>query len=97
MRTYDFGKYEQAIQRWEIIHGVIAPPPTEPGSKQQPVLSPRFVEWMMGVPEGWVTDTALSRTQQLRMLGNGVVPLQAEAALRTLLAMAPPQTEEGVA
>ena len=46
----------------------------------------------MGLPEGHVTDTpGLSRTQQLKALGNGVVPQQAEAALRLLLARAPAQ------
>lgn len=38
------------------------------------------------VPEGWVTDVpGLSRTQQLKLLGNGVVPPQAAYALRSLL------------
>lgn len=40
----------------------------------------------MGLPEGWVTDPALglSRTQQLKMLGNGVVTQQASAVLTGL-------------
>ena len=40
---------------------------------------------MMGLPDGWVTDVGISRTAQLRALGNGVVPQQAAAALKTLL------------
>lgn len=49
----------------------------------KPRLSPRFVEWMMGLPDGWVTDVPdLTRGQQLRALGNGVVPAQAYAALQ---------------
>jgi hypothetical protein len=51
-------------------------------------LSPRFVEWMMGLPDGWVTDPAIwknvkgnHRNMQLRALGNGVVPSQAGAAI----------------
>lgn len=47
-------------------------------------LSALFVEYMMGLPVGWVTDTGLSRSQQLKMLGNGVVPQQAELALELL-------------
>ncbi|MER6475785.1 hypothetical protein [Streptomyces filamentosus] len=40
----------------------------------------------MGLPAGHVTDVpGLTRTQQLKALGNGVVPAQAEAALRILL------------
>lgn len=39
----------------------------------------------MGLPAGHVTDVpGLTRTQQLRALGNGVVPQQAEAAIRLL-------------
>ena len=49
---------------------------------------PAFVEWMMGMPAGWVSDPALevSRTQQLRMLGNAVVPQQAALAWSILTA-----------
>lgn len=49
-------------------------------------LAPVFVEWLMGVAEGHVTAVpGLSRTAQLKALGNGVVPLQAATALRHLL------------
>ena len=48
-------------------------------------LNPQFVEYMMGLPEGWVTDAGLSRTQQLKMLGNGVVPQQALFALSQIM------------
>ena len=48
-------------------------------------LNAAFVEYMMGLPRGWVTKTGLSRAQQLKMLGNGVVPQQAEYALELLL------------
>jgi hypothetical protein len=40
---------------------------------------------MMGVPEGWITDVGLSRNEELKACGNGVVPQQAELALRILL------------
>jgi hypothetical protein len=39
----------------------------------------------MGLDRGWVTDLGLQRTLALRVLGNGVVPQQAAAALRLLL------------
>lgn len=40
----------------------------------------------MGLPDGWVTGVpGLSRNAQLKALGNGVVPQQAELALRLLL------------
>ncbi|MFD7829191.1 hypothetical protein [Kitasatospora sp. NPDC059803] len=45
-----------------------------------------MVEWLMGLPAGHVTDVpGLSRTAQLRALGNGVLPDQASAAIRLLL------------
>lgn len=47
-------------------------------------LNAKFVEYMMGLPVGWVTDLGLSRSQQLKMLGNGVVPQQAYHALELL-------------
>lgn len=39
----------------------------------------------MGLPAGHVTGTPVTRAQQLKALGNGVVPQQAALALRTLL------------
>ena len=54
---------------------------------QDDKLNALFVEYMMGLPKGWVTDTGLSRAQQLKMLGNGVVPQQAEYALEILTAV----------
>ena len=47
-------------------------------------VSAKFVEYMMGLPAGWVTDIDISWTQQLKMLGNGVVPQQAHYALELL-------------
>jgi DNA (cytosine-5)-methyltransferase 1 len=81
----DWGPYGPAIARWEAVTGRQAPRPTEPGRTGER-LSPRFVEWMQGLPDGWVTDVpGLSRNAQLKALGNGVVPAQAELALRLLL------------
>jgi DNA (cytosine-5)-methyltransferase 1 len=39
---------------------------------------------MMGLPEGHVTGHGLSASQELKMLGNGVVPQQAALALQLL-------------
>lgn len=50
-------------------------------------LNTKFVEYMMGLPEGWVTDLPISRAQQFKMLGNGVVPQQAFYALEKLWAI----------
>lgn len=83
-RHADFGPYSAAIARWEAALGRPAPSPTEPG-KDRPRLAPRFVEWMMGLPEGWVTDAGIPRSAQLKALGNGVVPGQAAHALSILL------------
>lgn len=84
-----FGQYAPAIARWEALTRP-APDPTEPtGRDGAHRLSPRFVEWMMGLPAGWVTDVpGVSRNDQLKALGNGVVPQQAAAALRWLTATA---------
>ncbi len=81
-----WGQYAAAIARAEQAIGRPAPPPTETGPKGAARLSPRFVEFLMMLPEGWVTDVAgLSRNDQLKMLGNGVVPAQCAAALRAFL------------
>lgn len=81
-----WGDYAPAIARWEAVLGRPAPDPTEPGRNGSPRLSPRFVEWMMGLPAGWVTDVDISRNEQLKALGNGVVPQQAAAATAAFVA-----------
>lgn len=55
-----------------------------PSPLDQDRLNARFVEYMMGLPAGWVTDIGISRAQQLKILGNGVVPQQAYRALEIL-------------
>jgi DNA (cytosine-5)-methyltransferase 1 len=80
----DWGKYEPAIRRWERTLDRPAPDPTVPGANGRPRLSPLFVEWMMGLPLGHVTGHGLKNTQELKALGNGVVPAQAALALRML-------------
>jgi len=80
-----WGPYAEAVARWEHLLGRPAPAPTQPGTHGRPVLAPRFVEWLMGLPDGFVTDLPLPRTLALRVLGNGVVPQQAALALRLLL------------
>jgi DNA (cytosine-5)-methyltransferase 1 len=80
-----WGTYAPAIHRWELILGREAPAPTEPG-RNGPRLSPRFVEFLMGLPAGWVTEVGIPRNAQLKALGNGAVPQQAAAAVRWLTA-----------
>lgn len=78
--------YGPAIRHWETVTGRPAPCPTEPGERRNRRLSARFAEWMMGLPAGWVTEVpGLGRDEQIRAIGNGVVPQQAVAALRLLL------------
>ena len=43
-----------------------APAPTDERGR----LAPEFVAWMLGAPGDWTAG--VSRTQQLKMLGNGV-------------------------
>lgn len=78
-----WGDYGPAIARWERVLGRPAPDPTEPG-KTRPRLSSRFVEWLMGLDDGHVTGIGLTRNQELKALGNGVVPQQGAAALAHL-------------
>jgi hypothetical protein len=81
----NWGKFEPAIRRWETIIGRPAPEPTKPDGKEgNHRLSSKFTEWMMGLPDGWITDIGLKRNDELKACGNGVVPQQAELALSLL-------------
>lgn len=80
----DWGEYAPAVRAWEQVHGS-APSPTELTARGKRRLNAEFVEWMMGLPAGWVTDVDISRNEQLKMLGNGVVPQQCYAALKHMM------------
>ena len=69
-----------ARQLVEAIYNQEVPPPLDEGR-----LNVKFVEYMMGLPNGWVSDIDIPRSQKLKILGNGVVPQQAFRALELLL------------
>ena len=79
----DWGKYEPAIRRWERLTRPAPDPTYQRAGRQR--LNPAFVEWMMGLPEGHVTGHGLSTAKEQKMLGNGVVPQQAAAAISQLM------------
>lgn len=56
------------------------------GASGGQAVSSRFVEWHMGLPEGWVTDVqGVNRVAAIEALGNGVVPQQGVSAIIDLL------------
>lgn len=84
---FDWGEYGPAIRRWESVTRT-APNPVEMNRNSRPRLAAVFSEWMMGLPAGHVTGVpGLSRTSQLKAIGNGVCPQQAAVALQQLLDM----------
>lgn len=92
---FDWGKWKTAVDHWTDIIGRPSPYPIEKGdpprrsrTKERAngyVLSARFAEWVMGLPEGWVTEIPdITRSQKIKLIGNGCVPQQAALALRLL-------------
>ena len=99
----DWADFEPAIRRQEAVTGRQAPIPTELGPRGGRRLTARFAEWLMGLPDGWVTAVpGLTppkrdpRSKQLKAIGNGVAPQQAYEAFRRLLELDvhQPLTEE---
>lgn len=77
-----WGRYADTIARWEHSTGRPAPAPALLNDGDGPRPAPAFVEWLMGLPAGWVTGAGeLTQNQQITALGNGVLPLQAASAL----------------
>lgn len=78
-----WGRYADAITQWEHIAGRAAPSPATLREEAGPRPAPEFVEWLMGLPGGWVTSDAhqLTPNQRITALGNGVLPLHAAHTL----------------
>lgn len=96
----DFGKYRKAVERWELLLGVPSPPPLVPRGRGGALrLNPGFAEWMMGLPEGHITDPELGLTtnEQLTAIGNGVVPQQGAHVLSWMLSWLMAATQPVVA
>lgn len=84
----NWGQYEPAVRRWEAATRP-APAPTQgDGRDGKHRLSSEFVEWMQGYAAGHVTGLGLTRSEELRILGNTVVPQQGAEAIRQLWARA---------
>lgn len=84
---FDWREFAPAVRRWESVTR-LSPSPVEPGRGGRLRLSADFTEWMMGLPAGWITDTpGLTRSQSIKMCGNGVVPQQAYYALARMIQM----------
>lgn len=83
----EWGKYAHAVARWSMVFGSLPPAPVEPNTKGNPRLTAEFCEWLMGVPAGHITgeDINLSRTEAIKLAGNGVVPHAAVAAFTRLI------------
>lgn len=98
-RDNQWSVYADAVEHWEHVTTLTAPKPYEPNRNGNPRLNPAFSEWMMGWPTEHVTspDIGLMRRDQLRIIGNGVVPQQAEHAIRILLDLAGPLRAQGKA
>lgn len=47
-------------------------------------MNPVFVEWMLGLPEGWVTEHLWSQNKRFQVLGSGVPPHQMAAGVHLL-------------
>jgi len=104
----EWGDFGPAVRRWELITGRPAPMPYGRAAHGRPRLEPEWVEWLMGLPHGWVTGPLpdadlfdmgrrLTRHEALVMLGNGVVPQQAALALDVLLKGTPYDIRQGLA
>jgi DNA (cytosine-5)-methyltransferase 1 len=56
-----------------------------PATLDQGLVNTKFIEYMMGLEKGWVTDFDFPVQQIYKLLGNGVVPQQAYFALQQLM------------
>jgi DNA (cytosine-5)-methyltransferase 1 len=84
-RYVEWGDYKPAIVRWGSILGRDAPFPVAIGPRGGRRVSTEFVEWMMGLPAGWISGVpGMKLSTGVKLGGNGVVPLQGATAFAQL-------------
>lgn len=75
----------RALEHWAKVTGEPYPYPlyTAPKPETQGGATPAFIEWMMGLPVGYVSTPGLplTRAERLFLLQTGTVPLQAAHAV----------------
>jgi hypothetical protein len=75
----------RALEHWAKLTGEPYPYPlyTAPKPETQGGATPAFIEWMMGLPVGYVSTPGLplTRAERLFLLQAGTVPLQAAHAV----------------
>jgi DNA (cytosine-5)-methyltransferase 1 len=65
-----------------------------PATLDQGLVNIEFIEYMMGLEKGWVSDMDIPDQQKYKILGNGVVPQQAYYALQQLLDVDTPSEQD---
>jgi DNA (cytosine-5)-methyltransferase 1 len=80
----DWKQFDEAIRRWELTIACDAPPATQLSPRGSWTLSPFLTEWMMGIPGRISSTPGLTRNEQIKLAGNGVVPQQAILAITEL-------------
>ena len=58
------------------------------------VVNLKFIEYMMGLEKGWVSEFDFPAQELYKILGNGVVPQQAYYALQQLLDLDTPSEQD---
>lgn len=80
----------KALEHWAKVTGEPYPYPlyTTPTPDTEGSVSLAFIEWMMGLPVGYVSTPSLplTRAERMMLLQTGTVPLQAAHAVATALA-----------
>lgn len=80
----------RALEHWAKVTGEPYPYPlyTTPTPETQGSATLAFIEWLMGLPVGYVSTPSLplTRAERMFLLQTGTVPLQAAHAIATALA-----------
>ncbi|MDR1214471.1 MAG: DNA (cytosine-5-)-methyltransferase [Propionibacteriaceae bacterium] len=81
-----WGRYSPAIDHATHTLVRVPPAPTIVAKNGTIQANPAFGEWMMGLPEHWITGIPnMPKFAAGKMIGNGVAPPQAQLALTLIL------------
>lgn len=86
LSPFNWQIYTSAVRQWARLRGGVVPHPVAAGARGGFRVAAEFGEWVMGYPDGWISEVpGITVQTAAKLYGNGVVPHQGARAFAHLV------------